>query len=57
MYCANCSEKITGEPLKQAGEFFCSVECANVAQGIDPDDPLVYESEDFDEEFFEELEP
>ncbi|MEW5796780.1 MAG: hypothetical protein AB1772_10525 [Candidatus Zixiibacteriota bacterium] len=45
-----------GEPLKQGGEFFCSVECANVAQGIDPDDPLVYENEDFDEEFFEEPE-
>ena len=56
MYCANCSEKIMGEPLKQGGECFCSAECANVAQGVDPDDPLVYEGEDFDEDYIEEAE-
>jgi len=56
VYCANCSEKIMGEALKQAGEYFCSVECANIAQGIDPDDPLIYESEDYDEDFCQEEE-
>jgi hypothetical protein len=45
-----------GEALKQAGEYFCSVECANIAQGIDPDDPLIYESEDYDEDFCQEEE-
>lgn len=54
MYCTNCSEKILGEPLRQGGECFCSVECANIAQGVDPDDPMVYENQDFDEDFFEE---
>jgi hypothetical protein len=54
VYCTNCSEKILGEPLRQGGECFCSVECANIAQGVDPDDPMVYENQDFDEDFLEE---
>ena len=51
MFCANCSEKIMGESLKQAGEFFCSVECANMAHGIDADEPMVDDTEEIDEDF------
>lgn len=54
MHCANCSEKIMGEPLKKGGEYFCSIECANIAQGVDPDDPFIYDNEEFDEDFLEE---
>ncbi len=56
VFCANCSEKIMGEPLVQAGEYFCSVECANAAQGIDPDEPLIYETDAFDQDFLDEEE-
>jgi len=42
------------EPLKQAGEYFCSVECANMANGIDPDEPLIFDTEEFDEDFLNE---
>ena len=56
MHCANCSEKIMGEPLRKGGEYFCSVECANMAQGVDPDDPLLYDNDEFDEDFLEEEE-
>jgi hypothetical protein len=44
-----------GEPLRQAGEYFCSVECANIAQGVDPDEPLLYDADEFDQDFIAEL--
>ncbi len=46
MYCAQCGEKITGKPIKQGGEFYCSLECANLAAGIEP--------EELDEGYYEE---
>ncbi len=46
MQCSNCGEKIVGKPVKQTGEFYCSLECANVAAGIDPAE----EEEDYFEE-------
>jgi len=51
VYCANCSEKILSEPLRQAGDYFCSAECAYIAQGIDPDEPMIFEFEEFDQDF------
>ena len=56
MYCANCCEKIMGDPLRQAGDYFCSMECAYDAQGIDPDDPMIFEFEEFDQDFLDETE-
>lgn len=46
MLCSQCGEEIVGKPVKQAGEFYCSLECANIAAGIDPDE----EEEDYFEE-------
>ena len=57
MYCAYCSEKIRGVPVKQGGDFFCSPECASLASGIDPEDPDnedLFDSEEFDDDFLDE---
>jgi hypothetical protein len=56
MFCANCSEKILGDPVKQAGEFFCSDECASLAAGLDPEEPNGYFEEDLSvDDFFEDF--
>jgi len=54
MFCANCSEKITGKPIRQGGEYYCSLECANLASGIDPEDAEEYFEEYPIEDFFQE---
>jgi hypothetical protein len=54
VYCAYCSEKIRGDAIKQGNDYFCSVECANEAAGIDPEDPVLYETGEYDEDFLEE---
>jgi len=54
VYCAYCSEKILGEPVRQTGEYFCSVECANLASGVDPDEELSLSEHDALEEEFSE---
>lgn len=46
MNCSQCGEKITGRPVKQGNEYFCSLECANLANGISPDEE--------EESYFEE---
>lgn len=53
MHCAYCSEKIVGRPIKQGGEFFCSLECANLASGIDPEEAEGYYEEDLLGELYE----
>lgn len=56
MYCANCSEKILGTPVRQGGEVFCSDECASLATGVDPEEASEYYEEDESvEDFFEEF--
>lgn len=55
MFCANCTEKIVGKPIKQAGEYYCSLECANAASGIDAEDEEYFEEEAVDD-FYEEEE-
>ena len=42
MFCANCSEKILGAAVRQSGEQFCSVECASLAAGLDPEEENGY---------------
>jgi hypothetical protein len=54
MYCAFCNEKISGIPVKQASEFYCSLECANLASGIDPEEAEEYYEEGDLQEYFEE---
>jgi len=46
MFCAHCSEKITGKPIMQSGEKYCSLECANLASGIDPEETEEYYEEE-----------
>ena len=41
------------EPIKRRGEYYCSSQCANIAQGIDPDEPLLYDEGEYDEDFLE----
>ncbi len=49
MRCEFCGEHINGNPIKQDGEFFCSVECANMASEIgDDDDTYLDDAEDGD---------
>lgn len=56
MFCANCSEKILGDAVRQGEECFCSDECANLAAGVDPEDANgYYEEEDSVKDFFEEF--
>ncbi|MDZ4724195.1 MAG: hypothetical protein SGI97_09875 [candidate division Zixibacteria bacterium] len=54
MFCANCTEKIVGKPIKQATDYYCSLECANLASGIEPEEEEYFEEEMIDEYFGEE---
>ncbi|MDH4156808.1 MAG: hypothetical protein OEW00_05985 [candidate division Zixibacteria bacterium] len=38
MQCRHCGEEITGRPVRQGSDFFCSLECANLASGISSDE-------------------
>jgi len=56
MFCALCSEKILGDPIKNNGDFFCSIECAKNAAGLDLDEELNYiEEDDLSHNFYEDL--
>ena len=46
MFCAHCREEITGKPIMQSGEKYCSLECANLASGIDPEEAEEYYEEE-----------
>ncbi len=46
MNCKLCHDHITDHPIKQGDEFFCSLECANLAAGYESDDELSYYEED-----------
>ncbi len=53
MRCAECGEKIVSKPYKQAGMIYCSLECCNIAAGIDVDseEDGYYEEEPIDDLF------
>jgi hypothetical protein len=51
MFCAYCNEKIIGKPIMQGGERHCSLECANLASGIDSEEAEEY----FEEEPIQDL--
>ena len=54
MFCAHCNEKITGKPIIQSGEKYCSLECANLASGIDPEETEEYYEEEPIENIYED---
>ncbi len=49
MICAQCGDMITGKPIKQLEEYYCSLECANLAAGIDPEEEGYFEEPDVDD--------
>ena len=54
MYCAQCNEKIQGKPIKQGSDYYCSLECANLAAGIEGGDTEEHYDEESVDEFFDE---
>lgn len=54
MHCANCSEKILGKPVRQSNDIFCSLECANMAAGIDPEEEGYFEEDSLEDFYAEE---
>jgi hypothetical protein len=54
MFCSQCNEKIEGKAVKQGNELYCSLECANLASGVEPEETEDYFDEDGAEEFYED---
>ena len=46
MRCAQCGEEFHGKAVKQDGEIYCSLECAYIAAGLDPEEEDDYYDED-----------
>ena len=42
MYCPQCSDEISSNSVKQGTEFYCSLECANLAAGYDSEEEESY---------------
>lgn len=57
MNCAQCGDSISGNPIKQGEDFFCSLECANAAAGYaSEDEESYYEEDDISESYRDEFE-
>ncbi|MFZ5980496.1 MAG: hypothetical protein ACOYVF_07665 [Candidatus Zixiibacteriota bacterium] len=54
MFCSQCGEKILGKPIRQGSEYYCSLECANLASGFEAEETEEYFEEDSLEEYFNE---
>ena len=54
MICAFCGEKFTGKPIKQGGQVYCSIECADMAAEVVSEDEDYEEDENLDIENYEE---
>jgi hypothetical protein len=54
VHCALCNERIISKPVTQDGEHYCSLECANAANGITGDEDEGYYDEDEIEGLYEE---
>lgn len=52
MKCSHCDSKIAGDTIRQESEYYCSLECANLASGNNPEDE---ENGYFEEHEIEEL--
>ncbi len=46
MRCQNCQEDLSDNKIKQGDEYYCSLECANLAAGYETDEELSYFEED-----------
>lgn len=46
MNCALCNDRIVGKPVTQEGEHYCSLECANAANGLTGEEDEGYYEED-----------
>jgi hypothetical protein len=46
VYCALCNERIVGKPVTQESEHYCSLECANAANGLTGEEDEGYYEED-----------
>lgn len=57
MICPQCNEEINSNSVKQGSEFYCSLECANLAAGytVDEEDGY-YEEDDLSRELFSDYE-
>ncbi|MDF1543915.1 MAG: hypothetical protein P1R58_02295 [bacterium] len=56
MVCSYCGEEILSKPIRQVGEYFCSLECANSAEGAGSDEAEEYYDESDLEGLYEEEE-
>ena len=54
MICARCKEEFSGKPIRQANEYYCSLECANAAAGTPSDEEEAYFEESDLEGLYEE---
>ena len=48
MVCEFCGEEFEGKPVRQAGQIFCSIECADMAAEVGTDDDDYYEEDELD---------
>jgi len=48
MVCEFCGEEFKGKPVKQGGQVFCSIECANMAAEVGSDDDEYYDEDDLE---------
>ena len=50
MICEFCNEEFTGRPVKQGGQVYCSIACADAAADIgkDYEDDGYYEEDDLE---------
>jgi len=44
--CKKCQDDLASNPIKQGEDFYCSLECANLAAGYETDEELSYFEED-----------
>jgi hypothetical protein len=57
MNCSNCTVKINLNSIRQGGDVYCSVECANLAAGYETNtDNSYFEEESCLQEHFENYE-
>ena len=56
MNCVQCGEPIPGSPVKQGDEYYCSLECANIAAGYADEEESYFEEVDITESYREEYE-
>ena len=57
MNCAQCNEKIESDPVIQGEEYYCSLECANLAAGYnEAEEEGYFEENDLSQDLFGDYE-